>query len=365
MNICIIGDSLTTLALAKNLINKKIKVFLYYKYKKKPSLKSRTIGISKNNLNFFNKEIVKFKKDTIWNIKKIEIYNEKLENEKILNFEKSDKQLFSIIKNDEIYKLLDDDLKKNKLFKKIFIKNNKFYEKILNDKKYELIINCDSNNQISKNFFYKKIKKNYYSYAYTTIIKHQKVNNIKAVQKFTKKGPIAFLPVSNFKTSVVFANNSERIILNQDQIKNLIIKYNTEYKIKNFTEIEKFKLNFSLHRNYYYKNVMAFGDGLHTIHPFAGQGFNMILRDIKILSQIIQDRINLGLMLDHSIYEDFEKKTKHLNFIFSSGIDFIYEFFNFDNKYKNIYLSKLLKFIGKKNFFNKIATNYADKGLHI
>ena len=112
MNICIIGDSLTTLALAKNLINKKIKVFLYYKYKKKPSLKSRTIGISKNNLNFFNKEIVKFKKDTIWNIKKIEIYNEKLENEKILNFEKSDKQLFSIIKNDEIYKLLDDDLKK-------------------------------------------------------------------------------------------------------------------------------------------------------------------------------------------------------------------------------------------------------------
>ena len=173
------------------------------------------------------------------------------------------------------------------------------------------------------------------------------------------------MPVSNFKTSVVFANNSERIILNQDQIKNLIIKYNTEYKIKNFTEIEKFKLNFSLHRNYYYKNVMAFGDGLHTIHPFAGQGFNMILRDIKILSQIIQDRINLGLMLDHSIYEDFEKKTKHLNFIFSSGIDFIYEFFNFDNKYKNIYLSKLLKFIGKKNFFNKIATNYADKGLHI
>ena len=31
MNICLIGDSLTSLALAKNLINKNIKVFVYYK----------------------------------------------------------------------------------------------------------------------------------------------------------------------------------------------------------------------------------------------------------------------------------------------------------------------------------------------
>ena len=40
---------------------------------------------------------------------------------------------------------------------------------------------------------------------------------------------------------------------------------------------------------------MAFGDSLHKIHPLAGQGFNMTLRDIKILSNIIQNRIDLGL----------------------------------------------------------------------
>ena len=43
----------------------------------------------------------------------------------------------------------------------------------------------------------------------------------------------------------------------------------------------------------------------------------MTLRDIKIFSKIIQNRIDLGLPLDHSIYSEFEKKTKHLNFIFS------------------------------------------------
>ena len=57
MNICLIGDSLTTLALAKNLVNKKIKVSVYCKKNPKKESISRTIGISKDNLDFFNKEI--------------------------------------------------------------------------------------------------------------------------------------------------------------------------------------------------------------------------------------------------------------------------------------------------------------------
>ena len=57
MNICIIGSGLTSLSLAKNLINKKINVHLYHKNKTKPISSSRTIGISKNNLEFFKKEI--------------------------------------------------------------------------------------------------------------------------------------------------------------------------------------------------------------------------------------------------------------------------------------------------------------------
>ena len=50
MNICLIGDSLTSLALAKNLINKNIKVFVYYKNTKNSKFQSRTIGISKKKI---------------------------------------------------------------------------------------------------------------------------------------------------------------------------------------------------------------------------------------------------------------------------------------------------------------------------
>jgi len=365
MNICLIGDTLTSLALAKNLTNKNIKVIVYCKNFKNHGFQTRTIGISKNNFDFFNKEIIKFKKNMIWKIKKIEIYTEKLKDEKILNFENNQEELFLIAKNNEIYKLLDKDLKKNKLFKKIIIKNNNFYKKILKEKKYELIINCDGNNIISKNFFYNKINKNYNSYAYTTIINHKNIKNDKAIQIFTKIGPIAFLPISNSKTSIVFSIINKKVILNESEIINLIFQYNKNYEIKSFGKLEKFELNFSISRNYYYKNIMAFADTLHKIHPLAGQGFNMILRDINILSKIIQNRMDLGLQIDHSIYKTFEKKTRHFNFIFSFGNDFIYEFFKFDNKYKNNYLNQLVKFFGKNKLFNKIASKYADQGLSI
>ena len=48
--------------------------------------------------------------------------------------------------------------------------------------------------------------KKYNSFAYTTIIEHKKsLNNNTAVQIFTKRGPLAFLPISNNKTSVVYS----------------------------------------------------------------------------------------------------------------------------------------------------------------
>ena len=80
MNVCIIGEGLTSLALAKNLINKKINVHIYYKTKIQKKITSRTIGISKNNLEFFKKEIFEMTKINYWKIKKIEIYSQKIKN---------------------------------------------------------------------------------------------------------------------------------------------------------------------------------------------------------------------------------------------------------------------------------------------
>jgi 2-octaprenyl-6-methoxyphenol hydroxylase len=92
--------------------------------------------------------------------------------------------------------LLDKDLSKSKFFKSKL--SNKKNLSFLN--KYELIINCDPTNLITKRYFSKKISKEYNSTAYTTIISHDEIINDTAVQIFTKKGPLAFLPISNKKT---------------------------------------------------------------------------------------------------------------------------------------------------------------------
>ena len=363
MNVCLIGDGLISLTLAKALINKKIKVFVYYKNKKENTNSIRTIGISANNLSFIKKEIINIKKNLIWDIKQIEIYNDKKNKEKILDFKQNKKRLFSIIKSKVLYNLLIKNLKKNGNFKKVLIKNKSFYTKILNNKKFDLVINCEANNNISKTYFYKKIFKNYNSTAYATVINHEKIKNVKAVQIFTKYGPLAFLPISEFQTSVIFSIKNNNSILKEVQLNKLIIENNIKYKIKSFNKFEAFKLSSKILRNYYYKNILSFGDQLHQIHPLAGQGFNMTIRDIKILLDLIKYREDLGLKIDQSIYQDFEKKTKHLNFLFSSGNDIIYEIFNHNNNYLKIYSEKLFKYINKNQRLKNLAIKYANTGL--
>jgi 2-octaprenyl-6-methoxyphenol hydroxylase len=97
----------------------------------------------------------------------------------------------------------------------------------------------------------------------------------------------------------------------------------------------------------------------------AGQGFNMTIRDIKVLVELINSRIDLGIQLDSSICSNFEKRTKSSNYLFSKSIDFIYEFFNFENITKNNLLSKSVKFLGKNKMINQVFTKFADNGFVI
>ncbi len=367
MNICIIGNGLISLTLAKALLNKKIKIFNYYEEGKNFNNLNRTIGITENNLDFFQKKILKIKKKLIWKINEIEIYSDQFKNGKILNFNERNKNIFSIIKNNDLFNSINQSLKKNINFKKIKIKNKNFYQKIYNKNNYDLVINCEENNEITKKFFYKKILKNYRSTAYATIIDHEKLENNKAIQIFTKYGPLAFLPISKFKTSVVYSIKdtiSNKSNLDDDYLKKLILDKNQLYKIKTINPFENFKLNSKVLRKYYNKNILAFGDILHKIHPLSGQGFNMTLRDIKILLNLIDTKINLGLPIDYSINKDFENKTKHLNFMFAINNDLIYEIFNFDNFYLKLLSKKTFNFLNSNNLVKNFFINYANKGLY-
>ena len=354
MKVCVIGDGLASLTLANILIKKYISVDIFSKKKNILYDQSRTLGISKSNIDYFNKEIMNIKKIS-WEIKKIKIFTEKNYENELLKFDNKNNQIFSIIRNYNLQKLLLKNLKKSKLIK---FKNN--FD--INRNKYKLVISSDPTHPFIKKFFSKRIEKDYKSHAYTTMITHKKIKNNTAFQNFTRNGPIAFLPISDSETSIVYSLKSikKKSIF---EMNDLVKKYNPIYSIKNIDNWSRFKLKVSSLRNYYNGNVLAFGDLLHKIHPLAGQGFNMSLRDIKLLSDLIDKKINLGLDLDVSLCKEFQKKSKSNNFIFLSGIDWIYELFNLESKINLNLLNKSINFIGSNNTVNTLLKNFADNGI--
>ena len=358
MKVCIIGNNLTSLTLAKALVNKEIFVDIFYKHKDINLDKTRTIGLSKSNINFFNKSISNINK-ILWPIKKIKIFSENSGNKEIIKFDDLHNNLFSIMSNYKVYTQLNSELYKNKYYNSK--KNIPLKDLIKID--YDLIINCDHTHEITKKFFFKKFEKKYNSFAFTTIIDHKKLDvNNTAVQIFTNKGPIAFLPISNSKTSVVLSMRS-KTNENNFCIKELITRFNSVYKIKKINKISKFQLKSLNIRKYYNSNILAFGDLLHKIHPLAGQGFNMSVRDISKLLTIIDEKISLGLPLDETICVEFQNEAKSRNFVFSEGIDFIYEYFNSENMIRNNIIDTSIKYIGRNKFLNEYFKKIADVGL--
>ena len=80
--------------------------------------------------------------------------------------------------------------------------------------------------------------KKYFSYAHATIIHHKEIINNTAIQIFTKKGPLAFLPISKKITSIVYSVKGDKNIRLQDMIN----KYNFKYKIIKMNKPDCFEL---------------------------------------------------------------------------------------------------------------------------
>ena len=362
MNIALIGESISSLVLSKILIKKNINVSLFFVRNNLKKQSLRTIGISKNNIDFLKKNNLDLS-NLSWPIKGIKIFNEINRQNELLNFQNNKNNLFSLVKNGDLFDLLRKKLNRNKLLKRFEVGNNFDYQKILKNNKYDLIINSDVRNNISKNFSHRKINKDYNSFAFTAFINHKSCKNNFATQIFTKYGPLAFLPYSKNQTSIVFSlKNNNFPFLNSD-LEKLVRKYNNYYKINSFSKIEKFQIKFSFARNYYHKNILLFGDALHQVHPLAGQGFNMTLRDIKILLSLIDEHTDLGLPLDKSLLLKFENKIKHFNLIFASGIDLIHEFFIFDSKVNNLFTKNVFKVLEDNKLFKYYVSKFANNGI--
>ena len=363
MKICLIGNNLTSLILAHILSKKKFNVEIYSLKPTKNIFKTRTLGITNHNikfLSFFFPKIRKFSNQI--NEIKVVIKNNNKDSKLVFNEKKS--PLFYMFKYNILLNYLKDQNKRNKNVKFKKLSKNSDLMKLEKNENFSLIINCENFNLFTQKFLKNKFSKNYKNKAYTTIIKHPKINNQIATQVFTENGPIAYLPLSPTLTSVVFSLESKTMSqISNQKIYKKILEYNPYYKKISFSKIENFNLYFKLPKNYFYKNILFFGDTIHSIHPLAGQGFNMVIRDIMKLNNIIDERINLGLSIDKSIYSEFEKRAKSLNSVFSFSIDLIYELFRVNKNIIPYNISnKLFSFINKNKKIKDLSIKYANIG---
>ncbi len=363
MKICLIGNNLTSLILANILSKKNFIVEIYSLKSSNSKFKTRTLGITNHNIKYLSDFFPNIYKITnpVDEIK-ILIQNRK-QNDKIV-FNESLKPLFYMVKYDNFYLHIKSQTSKNKYIKFKYLKNKSKIIKLKKKNNFSLIINCESSNILTNKFLKKGIIKNYFNKAFTTIIKHSKLKNNTATQVFTENGPIAYLPLSKSLTSVVFSiENKKQTEISEKNIYKKILEFNPGYKIISRYKFENFKLYLRLPKKYYFNNILFFGDSLHSIHPLAGQGFNMIIRDIIKLSEIIDEKNNLGLVIDKNIYKEFEKKTKSLNSVFSLGIDLIYELFRINKNLVPHNISRnIISFINKNKKIKDLSIKYANFG---
>ena len=372
--ICIIGDGLAGLTTAAILSKHNISIDLYTGSKKKNKyLDHRTTAISDSNFKSIKEDLDLIKSNFFWPCRKIGLFYEnkgKIIN--FLNFNEKNKNYMYIFQNKNLKKKLKQIIssKQNiRLIKNIENINIESSSVKIGKKNlsYDLIILCIGG--LSK--FYSKIetsrsiKKNYKEVAITAIVKHN--NKIKnSSQFFLKEGPLAILPFQKNIFSTVWSTNSNFLKTNEKNLKKILVKKLESllnFKIKTIEHIQSFPINLNLKTKYFKKNILILGDGLHTIHPIAGQGLNLVLRDIKRLDVLMANTLKLGLLFENSsLLKDFYDSRKPENNLFGLGIN-LANFFFMDNKYFSNLKTGILNNINNFNFVKKISQSVADKGI--
>jgi len=375
--ICIIGNGLAGLSAALVLSLENIKVDLYTGNYKKTKIEKdeSTTAISESSYQFIKKKLNTKNSNIFWPCKEIQLfYEDKKIISNFLNFEEKNKNLMYIFKNKELKKNLNKKIKKKKnikLIKKNVTNVDYMNSSILLNKKkffYDLIIlSIGSHSKLYNNITLgRSIEKNYKEMSLTTTVSHNcKIN--KTSQFFLKEGPLAILPFDKNTFSVVWSVSNIFFQKNKKLIKKILSEKIKEllknFKIKNIRDIQSYPINLSLKTKYFKKNVLILGDGLHAVHPMAGQGFNLVLRDIKKLNDLMVKAINLGLSLKNSfLLKDFYEARKPENIILGLGIDLTNIFFK-NNKYFHPIKKILLSNISKFKFIKKISQIISNKGI--
>jgi 2-octaprenyl-6-methoxyphenol hydroxylase len=165
---------------------------------------------------------------------------------------------------------------------------------------------------------------------------HERDHGGRAEEHFLPAGPFAILPLNGARSSLVWTENraeAARIVaLNEDEFHaELEQRFGLHLgEIKALDRPRAFPLGYFVARSFIGERLALVGDAAHVIHPIAGQGLNMGLKDIAALAEVIVDAARLGIDLGQAdVLERYQRwrrfdtmamglATNSLNLLFSN-----------------------------------------------
>ena len=357
---------------------KPLKAFLESSYD------SRTTALSCQAADFYNEiDVWKLIKKYTCPINNILVEEPSTNAYSFLNKTNNEKNTLGfMIQNKNLFKVLSEKVKKNKNIKKFDDKIISFYRNshtvFIHLKRFKLssslLIAADGKNSFVRNLAnIKTVTKDYNQKAFVFNIKHQHSHENLATENFLEFGPLASLPLKigkyknyssivwscNFPHYLSFKNNEKKFLENFLE-KNLNKCYG---KAEIISSIKNWNLSLSNSKKYLDHRILLLGDSAHSIHPIAGQSFNLTLRGLKKLYYIakysflvnsdIGDTINLR-SYNTSHYVDAKLlilATDKLNTLFSNS-----------NVGLRILRRNGIRIFNKINLFKNIFKNYASRG---
>tara|TARA_B100000242_G_scaffold290157_1_gene261123 strand:+ start:519 stop:1640 length:1122 start_codon:yes stop_codon:yes gene_type:complete len=243
---------------------------------------------------------------------------------------KNDKEIMgNVIYNAELHKIILQKLKNFKLLEtniKINIDNLKPNTSIsINNKNYsfkKIILSIGK--KIISDSKQKKIIFDNEDYSYVGFFKHKKDHDGIAYEIFNKEGPLAVLPCpssNNKKSTFIFSTNKNTSFV---KIKSLINK--SFYLSHGEMSFDKEMFTFPVipYLTKFNKNFIYIGDTLKSIHPVAGQGWNLGIKDIQTLHKLI-DQHTFESEIFNRIYYSRRMVESFAYLGFTSMINMLYE----------------------------------------
>jgi 2-octaprenyl-6-methoxyphenol hydroxylase len=165
---------------------------------------------------------------------------------------------------------------------------------------------------------------------------HERDHGGRAEEHFLPAGPFAILPLTGKRSSLVWTEKrteAARITALSDDQFHGELEQRFGLHLGEITALDKpraFPLSYFVARSFIAERMALIGDAAHVIHPIAGQGLNLGLRDVAALAEVVVDAARLGIDLGQvDVLERYQRwrrfdtmamglATNSLNFLFSN-----------------------------------------------